>query len=73
MISERLREPHGSIEDETTGVTRPLFDPMRIEAADVIDALVAALEKAMLWTDEENDVGEWRQGAEAALDRAQKP
>lgn len=27
MISERLREPHGSIEDETTGVTRPLFDP----------------------------------------------
>lgn len=40
------------------------------EAADVIDALVEALEKAELWTDEENDVGAWRIAARAALSRA---
>ena len=35
-------------------------------------ALVEALEKAELWTDEENDVGEWRKIAEVALKAAKK-
>lgn len=67
MISERLREPHGSIEDETTGVTRPLFDPMRIEAADVIDALVAALSAMLSNPDKES-----RAAARAALALARR-
>lgn len=54
MISERLRDARLDEWSDTAEKLR--------EAADVIDALVAALEKAMLWTDEENDVGEWRQG-----------
>jgi hypothetical protein len=38
-----------------------------VKAVNAHDALVEALENALLWTDEEHDVDEWRDKARAAL------
>jgi hypothetical protein len=47
-------------------IARAILDD-RAAQAERIRELEEALRKAMLWTDEENDVGPWREAARSAL------
>jgi len=54
--------------DEETVAANKQAPPIRLPGRLlVIDALEASLLRAKLWTDEENDVGDWRPDADAAL------
>jgi hypothetical protein len=68
-ISDRLRK----LADDMMAVDGDLnLTPGSInpeEAADLLDEAEKALVEALLWTDEEYDVGEWRDKAIATLAR----
>jgi len=65
-MSERLRF-HGrfATEDRLEAATRKYGE--REQAARLLDEAEEALADAMLWTDEEYDVREWRENASAIL------